>query len=215
MQVLHHCHQRIKSIQNAHNSKHHLVLKIANLIEDAKHKIIIQWLPSHVGIPGNEKADFLAREALNLNFITNLPAFYKDLTNKITLHYHKSWKHSFTNTDHGFANSFSFINPIPFNTLNNRFHQTRIARLLLRASKLSHSHLFEGKPPPTCDLCETINSVEHIFVWCPLFALQRRDLERISSARGEPLSICNLLSGSFPLSGLVKFLIDTNTINLI
>ena len=40
--------------------------------------IVFIWCPSHIGIPGNESADSLAKQALTLN-ITQKPVPYTDL----------------------------------------------------------------------------------------------------------------------------------------
>ena len=41
-------------------------------------KVVLAWVPSHIGIKGNEKADELAKQALNFN-VLDLKVPYKDL----------------------------------------------------------------------------------------------------------------------------------------
>ena len=60
----------IQALKNPHLSKHFLVFKIASIINSFLHNnAIIQWIPSHVGIPGNDEADKLAKESLNMSYI--------------------------------------------------------------------------------------------------------------------------------------------------
>ncbi|GBP02709.1 hypothetical protein EVAR_69444_1 [Eumeta japonica] len=46
--------------------------------EDFRGKIILLWVPSHMGITGNEHADVGAREALELPEVTEVPCFAKN-----------------------------------------------------------------------------------------------------------------------------------------
>ena len=110
------------------------------LIHRSNLNISIQWVPSHVNIPGNERADFLASSAHSLTFTTGMPIFHGDLSHKISLHYQTAWCRELPIIDHSFSH-FNFSDKIPFSLLTNRMHQTALARLLLGTSGISHGHV--------------------------------------------------------------------------
>ena len=61
-------------------SSHYLISKIVSLLLTLpSHKVVIEWVPSHVGIPGNDRADHLARTAITYPHITNLPHITPEL----------------------------------------------------------------------------------------------------------------------------------------
>ena len=61
----------IQALQKPYTSKNHLVLKIASLISNLKNfTIYIQWIPSHMGIHGNESADLVAKQSLKLTSVS-------------------------------------------------------------------------------------------------------------------------------------------------
>jgi ribonuclease HI len=55
----------INSFSNLHPKSHFLAFCIATLLSKKPTKLTIEWVPSHVGIEGNEIADQLARQAVN------------------------------------------------------------------------------------------------------------------------------------------------------
>ena len=46
---------------------------IREMFSNLEGKIILEWIPSHVDIAGNEKADTLAKESLTLKITSNIP----------------------------------------------------------------------------------------------------------------------------------------------
>ena len=46
-----------------------ILVEVFNLLNSGKH-VVLAWVPSHVGIPGNEKADQTAKSALSTLCLT-------------------------------------------------------------------------------------------------------------------------------------------------
>src|SRR5690606_10867436 len=68
-------------ITTAHNTV--LVSKINTLFNTSIHDFSCCWIPSHVGIDGNEKADKLAKEGIHSTETFTAPATLKAYLNKI------------------------------------------------------------------------------------------------------------------------------------
>lgn len=129
-----------------------------NLIHDGK-QITLFWIPSHVGIPGNERADRLASQARNGPSIELLLP-YTDFLNKITIYINSIWQFNWNSETN---NKLSNIKPnigtvtplhIPF-----RRYDVIVTRLRLGHTYLTHSHLFHNNPPPIC-ACGSLLSVK-------------------------------------------------------
>ena len=73
---------------------HPLVLnlfeKYSRLIQQDK-SVVLAWIPSHVGIKGNDKADALAKEALNLH-VSNIKIPYTDFKPNINKYIINKWQ---------------------------------------------------------------------------------------------------------------------------
>jgi hypothetical protein len=81
------CCDSLSSLQAVHNRrlKHPLVVDIFSTLKklDNKHEeVLFCWVPSHVGIAGNERADKAATEARQLDPLS-MPLPYLDFNSKL------------------------------------------------------------------------------------------------------------------------------------
>jgi len=53
--------------------------------------------------------------------------------------------------------------------------------VLLGHTRLTHSHLRSGKPPPICSGCQTQLTVQHFMLDCPHFTVKRAQYFTVSS----------------------------------
>ena len=68
-----------------------IILKLFNDCCSVNKKVVLAWVPSHVRMQGNEKADELAKQALNFN-VLDLKVPYTDLKVNVNSVYKQKWQ---------------------------------------------------------------------------------------------------------------------------
>ena len=161
--------------------------KIQNLIEKhhelAKTKeILFCWLPSHVGIKGNEAADVKAKASLYLE-ISNfkLPCtYFKPFINRYIL---SKWQLSW---DRATFNKLHEIKPVlGKNTIYRslRREEVVLTRLRIGHTRLTHSYLLKRDDQPFCISCNEPFSVKHFLIDCIEFSHVRRQFFQTNDLR--------------------------------
>ena len=157
LKALNHTSSKNSQIQKL-LEKHH---KIANTKE-----ILFCWLPSHVGIIGNEIADRKAKDSLHLNISTFEIPFnsFKPLINKYILsEWQKSW-------DTATFNKLHAIKPVVGNNSsaiqNVRREDIVITRLRIGHTRFTHSYILNREEQPFCIACNQHITVKHILTDC-------------------------------------------------
>ena len=161
-------------------------------------RIVFCWLPSHVGIKGNEKADIAAKSALTLN-ISDLKIPFTDFKPSINTFVHNKWQMSWNaavfNKLHSIKPSLSEWQPY---YRIDRKEEVTLARLRIGHTFITHSFLLKGEDWPLCIPCQEPFSVKHFLLDCTDFRIIRSRIYRVNSLKElfdtvEPVRIFSFL----------------------
>lgn len=131
-------------------------------------EILFCWVPSHVGIRGNEVADKAAKQALSLN-CTDILIPSSDFKYQINKYIKDKWQNQWNELNN---NKLYQINPRVGQKppiLNNVRDEMVIHRIRIGHTYLTHKHLLRGEPPPECTSCQQRYTVKHILLDCTDF----------------------------------------------
>ena len=124
------------------------------------------WIPSHIGIKGNERVDRLAKDALDLAAVNmKLPStdFRPAINNLIKSKWKSIW-------DELYANKLHEINPdlnlSSVLKLTNRRDQVVLTRCRIGHTRISHSYLLKREEQPFCIACNEPFTVKHFLLDC-------------------------------------------------
>lgn len=131
-------------------------------------KVTILWIPSHMGIEGNERADEIAKRALHQPGISVPPCFHKSITSP-----YNSIKAATVFDQWNRSEVFlRTINPSgtrpDYNKLLTRADCIFLTRLRVNKTIFNTRHYYERTDPARCVTCNNILSVRHILSECPL-----------------------------------------------
>ena len=127
--------------------------------------VFFLWTPGHIGIPGNERADKAAREALQLD-IFRMPLPWTDFKPKIKQLIQAKWQENWNTKT---ANKLHLIKPKlgpPAGRNLSRHCQTVLCRARIGHTHLTHGCLLRREARPQCITCKCPLTVEHILLQC-------------------------------------------------
>ena len=108
--------------QKLHQSLILSILTIVHHLHLKNYDVVFCWIPSHIGITGNEKADQAAKSSLNLPNITSYPLPYSDITS-IKKHLFTRWQHLWHN-----STSNKLHNIYPTLPVNSNYPKAQLTR---------------------------------------------------------------------------------------
>jgi ribonuclease HI len=191
-------------------SKNNYILDIQELITLINTKVTFTWIPSHVGIEGNERADILAKEATQLNSkILQTTLTHKQLTPFVTQYINKLWQAQWDNSpDSHYKQLYPQVSRDLKTSSKDRHKEVQITRLRLGKCKFNH-YLHQIQKHST-GLCRNCNSspetIEHVFTECntPLVSYVKdycnnHDLSFTINAILSSTTLINLILNEFQL----------------
>ncbi|GBO05061.1 hypothetical protein AVEN_113145-1 [Araneus ventricosus] len=182
-----------------HSYHHPLVLNVLHLLNKLASRdfnILLCWVPSHVGIVGNEEADKAAKLASTQ---TNSTVPLTDFKKYTKVLFYSKWQRQWdTETENKLRAVKPHVQPWP--SLMNRKADTLLTRLRVGHTRYTHRHLLLGEQAPMCSQCNCSMSVQHILSECPNFNSQRLHFFRVDSVD------LSLLLGKAPHVNLFAFL---------
>jgi len=183
----------------------------AHELNEKNFKIVLSWVPSHVGIPGNEKADRVAVAAASRpkEFI-HVP--YKDWFPLLREKSKEKWRINWA-SERGKLyeirkepGEWKKIYKLP------RRAEVVVNRLRLGHTKLTHEYLVNNRldPPPLCGRCyeQDLLTVEHILIDCPALRAVRQ--RYFGSDDGDKITIGKILGDNIPYKKVCEYLKSIN-----
>ena len=212
--------ESISALQSITNkfSNHPLVKEIhiwIKMVSQRGKSINFCWIPSHVGIQGNETADTKAKEAAIEERYMDRPLpfkdFYPKINNSVAMLWQQSWHLSGTKLREIKDN----IRQWETSLHKNRKLERTLARLRIGHTRLTHRYLLEGDVPPLCEECYVQLTVKHIMTECPEFREQRITHFGKDGIR-EPITLKEILDDNPDLiQHVYDFLVETEIYYLI
>ena len=156
-------------------------------------KVFMQWIPSHIGLKGNEIADQLAKQGSSLPQ-PQAPVSYETVSRMIKANQQENWLNSWASGTTG-RNVYRYMNgPRPNDAVNGLARREQAVIFQLRTGHVplnNYLHRMRPQQPPACPLCnepeETVN--HHLFECRGLVDLRERFLPK-------PHNIENVLYGN-------------------
>lgn len=144
------------------------IIYLYNEIAKNGTSVTFLWVPSHIGIPGNEQADKEAKRALEINTIMQKVVDHREIKTIIKarmIHqWNNEWNVSYNNKLREIKNT---VAPFREARTGNRREDVILTRLRIGHTQLTHSYLLEKADPPKCTKCNQALTVKHIIVNCP------------------------------------------------
>jgi len=144
--------------------------------------ILFCWLPSHIGISGNEAADRAAKAALEqpVHFC-KLPA--SDFRCQVKAYINKKWQDHWDGQDRNKLHKIKpNLSPHNINCCCRR-DEIVLTRLRLGHSHFTHSFLLKREDPPFCIGCHSDMTVKHILLDCLEYSVIQQNYYNVSSLK--------------------------------
>ncbi|XP_076039458.1 uncharacterized protein LOC143024529 [Oratosquilla oratoria] len=175
------------------------------------------WVPAHVHIYGNEKADQLAKSATTSLIPKRCAIPYRDILPSITNIIHKSWKQQWSDVGLNKMKEITKnIHPWKYEIMPRKW-EVIICRLRIGQSRLTHGYLMSGENQPYCEDSLITMTIKHLLVECPSYRELREHHFPNKKKRDGNYSLAKILGKElqYDYEGVIKFLKEVNLLDQI
>ena len=169
-----------------------------------KIKVEFCWVPSHVGIDGNERADAAAKAATISRPSTSIKIPLPDIKRSIGVYSSNRWQEHWASLPDNLKLKSLRPSVLPWNTpCESRRSSIVLTRLRIGHTFLTHKYLMSSgveRQAPRCPACHEVVSVRHILIDCPFYNSARRNNLLMG------YSISGILEEGAPVERVFKFL---------
>ena len=199
-------------------SRHPVVLLICHLLLHTDVPVDLVWLPAHIGIDGNHRADAWARRSLAYNLVTPMPispGTFKNITWKLL---RSDWQRSWDNYD-----KFKFrleLGESVTASRPNRREEISLSRLRTGVTRYTHTDPMLNNTyfpaGPVCDFCNEIMSISHLLVHCLRYLDARRPLLEYLTSHNMRITLYNFIKDDEEIVELlIAYLRETGLLSLL
>ena len=188
-----------------------LVLEILQwlfLLQQKKKAVNFCWVPGHVGVLGNEEADYLAKSGASKDpTIKVLPS--SDYMPEINKTINSIWQfHWSLESNNKMKEISDVIHPWSY-TCRERRKEVMLCRLRIGHTRFSHEFLMNKNHPPFCCDCLVPLTVKHVILECPSLVDIR------TQCFGRNFNLCSILGKDVNEGDLFRFVEEAGFLNKI
>ena len=211
------CLSAIESLGRYKPSDHPIIDEISETLGRIRSRgisVILIWVPGHIGVPGNERADSLAHEAATTPgpALVDRPLSMSESKSELRKHCYHIWNMEYQDSEKGssYRRLFQSIYEKSLQ-MSSRRHETIIFRLRSGHCRL-RAHLFKIRcsDSPLCEFCTTPETVDHFLLECPAYNQHRTYLRTAAAERNLAFSLQSILCDPLLLAHTVEFVISCN-----
>ena len=160
------------------------ILSLLTSLNRAGKTVNFCWIPSHVGIAGNELADAAARRAASVACTRRLPLPAQDYYPKINTFLRSQWQRGWSAlTSNKLKELKPSLRPWPSSSRRSRSEEVTLCRLRIGHCYATHGYLLRGEDRPMCGHCHVPLTVAHVLLSCPQHSVSRaRHLGQLTPA---------------------------------